>query len=191
MSTIKVDAASPWVSKLLFLVAIAFVPAVLEEVFFREAIISYAKPHGKVFAVLLSGGLFALAHANLSQGLFAFVIGLLWGAIYLQTGDIRLTIFLHLMNNGISAILMILPGSQAVVLAGGVIVVGVLGLCELVKLISKAENRERLRHLCQLPLDKTKFQERFRYLFSDYFFVLMLVLMVVLGTLNESILRSL
>lgn len=57
--------------------------------------------------MVLSALAFALFHANLYQTAYAFVLGLVFGAVVLLTGSIRDTILLHMLINGFSVVMQL------------------------------------------------------------------------------------
>jgi membrane protease YdiL (CAAX protease family) len=78
----------------------ALFPAFTEEVFFRGILLNrlqYRYSPGK--AVTLSALLFGLMHLNPWQFLYAFVIGLFLGWIYIRFKNIWLCMFMHCYNN--------------------------------------------------------------------------------------------
>ena len=86
----------------------AFVPAIFEELFFRKWILNSSKRYGNLFAVVFSALLFGLYHMNIPQGIFAFLIGILFGVIAVKTGGIKYTVILHFLNNFYACMQMIL-----------------------------------------------------------------------------------
>ncbi|MGN0363246.1 MAG: lysostaphin resistance A-like protein [Bilifractor sp.] len=73
---------------------------VLEETVFRGIICKSLEKYGKWFAITTSALMFAIMHGNISQFLFAFLIGLLLGYVATEYGLIW-SILLHAFNNGI------------------------------------------------------------------------------------------
>ena len=61
--------------------------------------------YGEGVAVLFSGLMFGLFHGNLNQFVYAFVLGLCFGFIYVKTGNIRYTIGLHMLVNFLGSVL--------------------------------------------------------------------------------------
>lgn len=57
-----------------------------------------------VWPILLQALAFALMHANIWQGIPAFIFGIFFGYIYYRTGSLKLTMFMHCVNNTISVI---------------------------------------------------------------------------------------
>lgn len=82
------------------LIAYAVIIApILEELIFRKILLEKLKPFGPKIAIVLSALSFALVHGNLSQLLYAFVLGIFFGYIAYTTGSIKLTILIHVSVN--------------------------------------------------------------------------------------------
>ena len=78
---------------------------VAEELIFRKLLIDRLAQYGEGVAVLFSGLMFGLFHGNLNQFVYAFVLGLCFGFIYVKTGNIRYTIGLHMLVNFLGSVL--------------------------------------------------------------------------------------
>lgn len=127
----------------------AIVPAVVEEYFFRETICKSLTIYGKKTAILASATLFALMHGNIEQILYAFVGGVLLAWIYVETKNIVIPIFVHFLNNGISAFGDILKAiyGQSVsdrYFAISDTVIAILAIISLVGIIAYAKKKGRL-----------------------------------------------
>ena len=81
----------------MFLYAGIFGP-VVEELVYRGVVMRALKPYGKVFAIVVSAILFGAMHANLTQSMFAFMIGLVLGYTAMNYSIIW-SIALHIANN--------------------------------------------------------------------------------------------
>lgn len=93
----------PVESALYFLQA-AILPAFLEELLFRGAIMQSLRPFGDRFALVVSSLLFALAHGNLVQAPNAMLSGLVLGYFALYAGSLFPSILMHFVNNGLVAV---------------------------------------------------------------------------------------
>lgn len=79
---------------------LCFVPAICEEVFFRGFCqTSLAKYKGDVFAVLVTGALFAILHGNPWQAHLYFILGCFLSWTYAITKTLWIPIAAHLLNN--------------------------------------------------------------------------------------------
>ena len=97
------------------LVIIGIAGPVVEELVFREGIIGGLTRNGVSpwVAILTSAALFGLAHFNPVQCFFAGLMGVVLGILYYKTGNIVLCGILHILNNSIAVIQMIVLGEKA------------------------------------------------------------------------------
>lgn len=96
------DAIADLVSELnpltAFFVMVLLAPA-LEEWIFRKLLVDRAIRYGEGTAIFLSGLMFGLFHGNLNQFVYTFLVGAFWAFIYVKTGRLRYTIYLHMALN--------------------------------------------------------------------------------------------
>ena len=95
---------SPWA---VFFYTVLCAP-IMEEFVFRKLIVDRAVRYGEGIAVLTSGLMFGLFHGNLNQFIYAFVIGVMLAYLYVKTGNLKITISLHMLFNFISGFLTLL-----------------------------------------------------------------------------------
>lgn len=186
--TFKTNEESSIVSKIILVIALAIIPAIFEELFFRKAIIDFASKYSKVVALVFSALLFGIIHMNISQALFAFIAGLIFGGIYLYTGDIRLTMLIHFINNGVGVLEMILPGNGFVISSIILIAICVVGLIFLITSIVKKENRNKISEAIKLGINKQELM-KYRYIFADYTFDISMILIFLVSIFTENVLR--
>ncbi len=72
---------------------------IMEEYVFRKLIVDRTVRYGEGVAVLLSGLMFGLFHGNLNQFVYAFVLGMLLAFLYVKTGNLKITIAIHMLIN--------------------------------------------------------------------------------------------
>lgn len=78
---------------------------VLEEILFRGIILDgYLKNYKPWQGIIVSAFLFALLHGNLTQGIGAFGMGILFGWVYWKTNSIIPSMLLHFINNSVAFI---------------------------------------------------------------------------------------
>ncbi len=87
---------------LLSVLSVAVAPALIEEFLFRSVIMGSLLKFGKAFAIFTSAFLFALVHGNLIQIPFAFLVGLVIGAMVVETNSFWTGVIIHFLNNFIS-----------------------------------------------------------------------------------------
>lgn len=88
-------AVSMW-SILLYMVICA---PIMEEYVFRKLIVDRTVRYGQAAAVMISGLMFGLFHGNLNQFAYAFTLGMFLAFLYVKTGNLKITIALHMMIN--------------------------------------------------------------------------------------------
>ena len=97
------------------IVAIAVLPAIVEEVFFRGCLQSillswFSKNH--ILSLLLVAAIFSAFHGQLSGFAPRFFLGLLLGLGYYFTGSLWVSIVMHLINNLITVIMVYLYNNK-------------------------------------------------------------------------------
>lgn len=109
--------ASPF-SNLVFGVIIA---PIMEEITFRGLLLQRVRGYGERFAMVVSGVFFGTFHGNLTQMLYAFLLGMLFAYVTLRTGRLRMAILLHMLINFVGIIVAqqaIAAGVWAILLMG-------------------------------------------------------------------------
>lgn len=99
--------SDPWAA-VLFVFTICVAVPVLEEFAFRGALLQMLRRYGDRFAVIVTSLAFGLLHGNLFQTPSAFVMGLFLSFITLRAGSIRAAIAVHIANNCLSTIIILL-----------------------------------------------------------------------------------
>lgn len=87
--------ANIWII-LLYMVILA---PILEELIFRKLIVDRAVRYGQGVAIVVSGLMFGLFHGNLNQFVYATTLGMFLAFLYVKTGDVRVTIGVHMVVN--------------------------------------------------------------------------------------------
>lgn len=90
-------------SQALFL---AVASPLMEEFIFRRIVIDRLSPYGEKAALFMSALLFGLFHGSLNQLCYAFLLGLVFGYVYIKTKKLRYTIILHMGINSLSTVLL-------------------------------------------------------------------------------------
>lgn len=93
-------------STLVMLLFAGIIAPVGEEYLFRKVLWDKLGCCGEKLYILLGGFIFAMFHANLSQLLYAFVLGAAFCYIYARTGKLRYTVALHITINIIGSVLL-------------------------------------------------------------------------------------
>ncbi|MDR1183930.1 MAG: CPBP family intramembrane metalloprotease [Coriobacteriales bacterium] len=103
---------TPYLSIGGILYAVIFGP-IIEEIVFRGAILRSLQPYGTNFALVLSSLLFGMYHLFLFQATYAFFMGLVLAYCTLRF-SIKWSMLIHILNNGVSMLLLYLGVSLAV-----------------------------------------------------------------------------
>lgn len=91
----------------LVVVALALAPALAEEALFRGVVLSGLRQWGVPMAVGGSAFLFALTHANLTQGLYTMYLGVFFALVALRSRSIWVPVVAHFTANFSSILLMV------------------------------------------------------------------------------------
>lgn len=91
-----------------YILSVAVVPAISEEILFRGLLFSVLRKHSDGFAILISSLIFGLYHGNFVQIPFAFIVGLILSLTVVYTNSIIPAIIIHFSNNLFSVICDIL-----------------------------------------------------------------------------------
>lgn len=186
--TFTTNENSSIISKIILVLAIAVTPAILEELFFRKAMIDYMSQYGTKTAWILSSLFFGIIHMNLSQALFAFIAGLIFGGIYLYTKDIKLTMLIHFINNGFGALGMILPEGGLIFATSILFIFFMIGLVLFIIEQTKKETRVKIKEALTFKMSKEELIN-YKYIFTDFTFDVSMILVFLMSILTENMLR--
>ena len=92
-------------SRLLQGLIVVVIAPCIEEYTFRRTVIDRLHVYGQKRAVFISALLFGLFHGNLSQFFYAFLLGLVFGTVYVKTGRLRYSVALHMIVNFMGSVL--------------------------------------------------------------------------------------
>lgn len=88
----------------MILVYMVICAPIMEEYVFRKLIVDRTVRYGQGIAVVISGLMFGLFHGNLNQFMYAFVLGMFLAFLYVKTGNIKITIVLHMLINFVGGV---------------------------------------------------------------------------------------
>ena len=94
--------SDPGILKIIVTVIMA---PLLEELVFRKLIIDHTSSYNETAAVLFSALAFGLFHHNLYQFFYAFLIGLVFGYVYLRTKNVLYSALMHMSINFVGAVI--------------------------------------------------------------------------------------
>lgn len=105
------------VNPALIILTVVIIAPIIEELLYRKLLLDRIEPISRQMSIILSGLMFGLFHVNVYQFFYAFIIGMIFASIYLNTGKIQYTIFLHMMVNFMGSVvsLYVSQGNNQVV----------------------------------------------------------------------------
>ena len=88
---------------IIYLIVSCAIPAITEEILFRGTICAgLEKSNNKHLAVWVSALVFMLMHGSPNQTVHQFILGVIFGYIFVYTGNLWITILIHFFNNAIA-----------------------------------------------------------------------------------------
>ena len=171
----------------LFFIQIAVLPAIFEELYMRKGALNYAKKYDKVFAIITTSIMFAGIHLNLSQSIFAFMLGIVFAYIAVKTNRIFPTMLLHFLNNGLSALILILNDNLLLITVVGLmyIILNFAGIIMIIlTLVFKFSNKKNNK----IKKEKSIALQMYKHIITDYTFIIALIVVIILSIYTEKIL---
>lgn len=93
----------------LMVVVLAVIPAICEEIVFREIVISAFQQYGNKFAIYISALSFGILHNSLSSIFFAICLGAVFAFLRIITNSVIPSMTVHFLNNVLGVLTIILP----------------------------------------------------------------------------------
>lgn len=180
--------SSSVISKILFFIQIAVLPAIFEELFIRKAVLNYSKKYGSTFAIIASALLFSLIHLNISQSIFAFIMGVILAVITIRTNSIIPTAIIHFLNNGYAAIITIFENNVLVVNCINVVMLSISAIGVVIAIVEIVRYRKKI---FKFKLSSMKPSKNYLYIMLDYPFIVSVILIVVMLIMMQNILSIL
>ena len=97
-----IDIGSSYVFNLLDYIAMALIPAIIEETAFRGFILGGFCEYGAKFAVIISAVIFAMSHTSLTAVIYSFLCGIILGCLYLRTDSLVACMTVHFLCNALT-----------------------------------------------------------------------------------------
>lgn len=108
LSSPDVETPQGVTARIIYAVAVAVVPALVEEFAFRGVIMQPLRKYGDTFAIVSTAVIFGIIHGNLIQAPFAFIAGLGMGYAVCITESIWTGVIIHFLNNFYSVLMSFL-----------------------------------------------------------------------------------
>lgn len=183
-------------SSVLMFVLIAILPAIFEELFIRKGVMGVLKDKGAIFATIVSAIVFATIHLNLSQFIFALLVGILFGIVRTRTNKLYPTMILHFLNNGVAIIEVLMYRHDTFMQLFTYLSIGVnaVGFCLLIYMLYKKvmelkdkESIQKLKEDLDFRKIKLNVMENL-YVFADYTFAVAAILSITMFIAVERVL---
>lgn len=176
----------------LYVIYLALIPAIFEELLFRKVILNGAKQFGNVFAILFTSILFGLFHQNLQQILGTALIGMVLAIITFKTGDVKTSMCVHFTNNLFASLIQIIYAQMSngnittislvcisIVLV--ILIFAFIGLVLLIKiLITKKGTLKQ-------SSSEEKNKMNIATIFSNYYVLILFLTMILTTMLNSKL----
>lgn len=178
------------ISSILFFIYIAVLPAIFEELYIRKTVLKFSQKYGNTFAIVSSAILFAVIHLNISQSLFAFIMGVILAVIAIYSNSIIPTGIIHFLNNGYAALTMIFANNGVVLAVINVIYLFMIIAGIVLIIVGIIKNRNSIKEcITKLKENKenkqNKIKNDYRYIALDYTFIIACILMIVMLILTQ------
>jgi membrane protease YdiL (CAAX protease family) len=143
-----------------FVFLYCILPAVLEELIFRMCVfwglfwvfshyICIKSQHkSAIFAAIISAGIFAAYHGNLSQLVYQFIMGIIFATIFYKTQNILYSMMCHFINNFFIVTYTFIAGSDEIKYSWNAftIILGILlaisGTCGIIVLLKNLKKEQ-------------------------------------------------
>lgn len=86
----------------LYLVNTLILPPICEELVYRGILLGSLRRYGDLAAIVISSLLFGLAHGNMAQMPYSFILGMTMAFFVIKTNSIYTSIFIHFVNNALA-----------------------------------------------------------------------------------------
>lgn len=202
-SILNLNLDGSFLTNLLLCFAVAAVPAFFEELFFRKGIIDFSRKFGTTFALVCSSLIFAIGHFNVLQGIFAFLAGLVLGSLYLKTGNLKMSILLHFINNLVGCFEMMSDGNTKLEILISILYYGTMLLGALILFAENIRDFiKEYKEIKRLEREKIEVEDEkkigiidfsklsnYKYIFGNYTFVVAVILWGIMFFVMENMVR--
>ncbi len=186
---INLDVSSP-INMVLYFAYIAILPAIFEELLFRKAIFGSLKKYGTWIAIICSSLAFGLVHQNITQGIFATLMGIILCILMQKTGSIIPSMIVHLLNNGIAVIEMFILNGKNIsdfnsLDKNAMIALGIIGIIIFISIIYSIISiiylKAKKSKFVQNEGEILKLQNPVKVIFTDFVTVMTIFIYVIIS----------
>ena len=166
------------VGVILFTIQLAALPGILEELLFRKYILNSCRRYGSIFAIIVSSVSFALIHLNLSQGIVALLIGVLFSYITLKQSSVKTNIALHITNNLFATLEYVFENNEQALSVINYVYIGLAILGGIIFVVMLIKNRNYFKINLNSPKEKYNKANLKDFVFNYYFIILIIFILI-------------
>lgn len=144
---------------------------IVEEVIYRGFIMKSLEKYGKTFAIIVSSIMFGLMHMNLTQSIFAILVGLVLGYVAMNY-SLKWSILLHFINNCIFSEMMSFLLKDATEMIQNIIELGSMGVFCIAGIVILIWKRKSIIHYIKEYLGA---KVHYKYAFTSIWFLLFII----------------
>lgn len=170
----------------LFTVQVAILPAIFEELLFRKAMLGMLSKYGNLLAILITSLCFGLMHQNITQGIFAFFMGIVLSFVTLKTKSIIPAMAIHFLNNFTAVISTIAIQLNNTILTSA-ISISIIAF-SIISGLYLAINILKNKKIFKLEPVEVKIKNILSNIFTQYIVIITLLLYVIITIYTEIIL---
>jgi membrane protease YdiL (CAAX protease family) len=170
----------------LFTLQIAILPAIFEELLFRKAMLKILSKYGNITSILITAFCFALMHQNLTQGVFAFLMGIVLAYITIKTETVIPAMIIHFLNNftSVISVIAVQTNNTKMMYLITILVIGAAIICGIYFIYNIFKNRK----MFEFENTGLKIKNILSCIFTQYIVVITLLLYVIITTYMEIVL---
>ena len=159
---------------------VAIIGPIFEELIFRGFLLKKLRVYGDKTAIIYTSIAFGLFHTNISQILFAAVIGVVLSYVVCKTNNIKYSIMIHIIINMLSSIATIIStaGLDAIQTVYVVVITLITIAAVIVVPIKGAKNRIEISN--ESKYDKKKLYNNIGYIFSCIIVVIITTISILI-----------
>lgn len=159
---------------------VAIIGPLFEELIFRGLLLKKLRVYGDKTAIIYTSIAFGLFHTNISQILFAAVIGVVLGYVVCKTNNIKYSIMIHIIINMLSSIATIIStaGLDAIQTVYVVVITLITIAAVIVVPIKGTKNRIEISN--ESKYDKKKLYNNIGYIFSCIIVVIITTISILI-----------
>lgn len=163
---------------ILFILHLSILPAIFEELLFRGVMLKILNKYGNAASIIITSVCFGLIHQNITQGVFAFFMGLILSFITLKTKSIVPAMLIHFLNNFAAVISTIaLKTDNNIIIYGlSILIYSIAAISAVCLIMNLLKNKQ----IFKLEETGIKIKNILNCIFTQYIVIITLILYVII-----------